>query len=136
MGLVLDSSVLVAAERQGKNARRMIADIAGAVGNEEIALSVVTLAELAHGAARANTAERRNTRLAFIDELLRLPVHPVSASIALRAGQMDGEYESRGVRVPLADLLIAVTAIELNFGVATSNLRHFQRIQDLRVVEL
>ena len=49
---------------------------------------------------------------------------------------MDGEYESRGVRVPLADLLIAVTAIELNFGVATSNLRHFQRIQDLRVVEL
>jgi predicted nucleic acid-binding protein len=47
MGLILDSSVLVAAERQGKNARQMLAAVAERVGETEIALSVVTLIELA-----------------------------------------------------------------------------------------
>ncbi len=52
MGLILDSSVLVAAERQGGNARQMLAAIARKTGDAEIALSVITLMELAHGAAR------------------------------------------------------------------------------------
>lgn len=55
MGLILDSSILIAAERQGQNARQMLSGIARAVGNTEIAISVLTLTELAHGAARAET---------------------------------------------------------------------------------
>jgi tRNA(fMet)-specific endonuclease VapC len=55
MGLILDSSVLIAAERQGQNARQMLATISGKAGNTEVAISVVTLIELAHGAARADT---------------------------------------------------------------------------------
>lgn len=52
MGLILDSSVLIAAERQGQNARQMLTAISGIAGDTEIAISVVTLVELAHGAAR------------------------------------------------------------------------------------
>jgi hypothetical protein len=58
MGLILDSSVLITAERQGQNARQMLSAIARTAGEIEIALSVVTLIELAHGAARADTAQR------------------------------------------------------------------------------
>jgi predicted nucleic acid-binding protein len=47
MGLILDSSVLVAAERQGKNARQMLAAISAKTGDTEIGVSVVTLIELA-----------------------------------------------------------------------------------------
>ena len=47
MGLILDSSVLVAAERTGKNVRQMFAAISAKTGDEEIALSVMTLIELA-----------------------------------------------------------------------------------------
>lgn len=43
MGLILDSSVLIAAERQGLNARQILAAIAQLVGETEVALSVVTL---------------------------------------------------------------------------------------------
>jgi predicted nucleic acid-binding protein len=92
MGLILDSSVLITAERQGKNARQMLAAIAGRVGNTEIAISVVTLIELAHGASRADTPQRKAKRLQFIQELLTaLPIHSVTVSTALRAGQIDGE---------------------------------------------
>jgi predicted nucleic acid-binding protein len=59
MGLILDSSVLITAEREGQNARQMLAAISGKAGNTDIAISVVTLIELAHGAARADTSQRK-----------------------------------------------------------------------------
>ena len=59
MGLILDSSVVIKAERQGQNARQMLTAISRTAGETEIALSAVTLLELAHGAARADTAQRK-----------------------------------------------------------------------------
>jgi predicted nucleic acid-binding protein len=137
MGLILDSSVLIATERQGKNARQMLTAVAGKIGETDIGISVVTLVELAHGAARADTTERKEKRQKFIGELLTaMPIHPVTASLALRAGQVDGENQARGVRIPLSDLLIGVTALELGYSVGTANLRHFKQVPGLSVVQL
>jgi predicted nucleic acid-binding protein len=94
----------------------------------------VTLIELAHGAVRADSLERKSKREKFIEELLAaMPFYPVTAPIALRAGQLDGENQAGGVKVPLADLLIGVTALELGYGIATANFRHFQQIPGLSV---
>jgi tRNA(fMet)-specific endonuclease VapC len=114
MGLILDSSVLVAAERKGHNARQALEAIAQKIGNVDIAISVVTVMELAHGVARANTPERQAKRRQFVDDLIDVvPLHPITPAIALQAGLLDGESQARGVRIPLADLLIGVTAREL-----------------------
>ena len=122
MGLILDSSVLISAERQGQNVRQMLSSLANLLHDTEIAISVVTLIELAHGAARADTPQRKNKRKQFIQELLTaLPVHSITASIALRAGQIDGNNQAKGLRLPLSDLLIGVTALEAGYGVGTSN---------------
>lgn len=135
MGLILDSSVVIAAERQGYNAHQTLAEISSHVPGEDFALSVVTLTELAHGASRANTQLRKAMRLQLIDELIQtLPVYPVTASIALRVGQIDGENMAKGIRIALADLFIGVTALELGYQVATANLRHFQMIPGLGIV--
>lgn len=78
MGLILDSSVLIAAERKGQNARQALTEIALHAAGEDVALSVITLIELAHGAARADTLQRKATRLQFVNELITaLPVHPL-----------------------------------------------------------
>ena len=115
MGLILDSSVLIKAERQGQNARHVLTAISQIAGETEIALSVISLIELAHGAARADTTDRKEKRQQFIQELvMALPIHPVTVPIALRVGQIDGESQAKGVRVPLADLLIGGTALELD----------------------
>jgi tRNA(fMet)-specific endonuclease VapC len=115
----------------------MLAAVSAKAGSTEIAISVVTLIELAHGAARAGTPERMAKRQQFIQELLlALPVHPVSVPIALLAGQIDGSSQAKGIRLPLSDLLIGVTALELGYSVATGNLRHFQMIPGLRVIQL
>ena len=98
-------------------------------------MSAVTLAELVHGVARANTSEIRTARRAFIDELKKhVPVHPVTDSTAEIAGQISGEQATKGVTLPADDLLIGASALEQGYAVATLNVRHFEKIPGLRVL--
>jgi predicted nucleic acid-binding protein len=137
VGLILDSSILIAQERSGRNARQALTEIAALAAGEDVALSVVTLIELAHGVARANTSERQITRRQFLKEvMIAIPVHPVTVQTALRAGKIDGENAARGIRLPLSDLLIGTTALELGYRVATSNVRHFQMISGLDILSI
>ncbi len=137
MGLILDSSVLIAAERQGQTAHGILTDIYRTQGDIEVGVSVITIVELAHGVARAETPQRKERRLRFMQELTgAIPIYDITASIAFQAGLIDGENQLNGVRIPLADLLIGVTALELKFGVGTSNLRHFQQIPGLSVTQI
>src|SRR5471030_1473955 len=137
IGTDADSTAAVAAERQGKNARQLLESVALETGDEEIAVSVVTVLELAHGITRADTPERRERRQRFLDELLTgVPIQPVTVPIALVAGQIDGQSQAKGVRIPLSDLLIGASAMELGYGVGTANVRHFQLIPGLSVLQL
>jgi predicted nucleic acid-binding protein len=134
---MLDSTAAVAAERQGKNARQLLEAVALETGDDGIAVSVITVLELAHGIIRADTPERRERRQRFLDELLTgVPIQPVTVAIALRAGQIDGKSRAEGVRIPLSDLLIGASALELGYGVGTGNVRHFQLIPSLKVIQL
>jgi predicted nucleic acid-binding protein len=134
---MLDSTAAVAAERRGKNVRQLLESVALETGDDEIAVSVVTVLELAHGIVRADTTERRQRRQRFLDELLTgIPVQPVTVRVAIRAGQMDGQSQARGVCIPLSDLLIGATALELGYRVGTANVRHFQMIPGLTVIRL
>lgn len=137
MGLILDASVLIPGERWGKSARQTLTELAQEVGDAEIGISVVTLAELAHGVARANSPERMSIRKRFLDELATaVPIYPVTATMALRAGDIDGQSQARGVKIPLADLLVGVAALELGYALGTANVRHFSMIPGLRVTKL
>ena len=58
MGAVIDSSVLIAAERGKLDLPRVLADY----GDEPIAISAITSSELLHGVHRAAESSRRNRR--------------------------------------------------------------------------
>lgn len=135
MGLILDSSVMIDAERRGDTVVRLIERVVGATGDQDTALSAVGLTELVHGLYRANTAALRLRRKAFLDEVLAdFTVYPYTRETALLAGKLDAEQRSRGVVVPFADLLIGATALSLGFSLLTANQRHFQQVPGLSVV--
>jgi len=97
---------------------------------------VVTIVELTHGVQRAKLEERRQRRQAFVDELIRdVPVYPVTVDTAKLAGRIEGERAEQGVSIPFEDLLIAATAVQLGFNVVTGNIRDFQRIPGLTVIQ-
>jgi predicted nucleic acid-binding protein len=106
-------------------------------GEVEIGVSVVTIAELMHGAYRTKTQPQQQRRLEFIERLSSdVPVHPVTPDIARLAGRIEGQQEAMGIQIAFEDLLIGATALHLGYEVATLNLRDFQRIPGLFVIRL
>lgn len=137
MGLILDSSVAIAAERRGETVELFLQRVIDTTGDQEAALSAVGVVELVHGIHRADTAERRARREGFVEELLAaVAVYPLSVDVARLAGKLDAEQQKSGIVIPFADLLIGATALSLGFSVLTLNPRHFRRVPGLSVIQL
>lgn len=137
LGVILDSSVVIEAERQQLNIAQFLKQIVQKIGEREAALSSITVAELVHGIYRANTLERRDRRRAFLDDLkATVPVYPITDNTAELVGKISGESAAIGVTIPFDDLLIGVCALERGYAVATRNQRHFKKIPGLTLVEL
>jgi tRNA(fMet)-specific endonuclease VapC len=134
LGLILDSSVIIDAERKGQTVEDLLEQIRQYAGEVEIAICAVTVAELVHGVYRANSLERQQRRRMFIDELKRhVPVHPVTDETAEIIGRISGEQAAKGITIPFDDLAIGASAIEQGYAMATRNARHFQLIPGLVV---
>jgi len=137
MGLILDSSILIASERGGKSVRQILERVRAAQGETEAGLSAVTIVELTHGIYRAKAEADRERRQAFVEELCRdMIVYPVTLEIARLAGKIEGEQAARGVSIAFEDLLIGTTALYLGYAVATLDVQHFRLIPGLSVVQL
>jgi predicted nucleic acid-binding protein len=103
MGLVLDSSVAIAAERRGDTVTQLLKQIVAAIGDQESVISAIGLTELVHGIYRVQTPQARARREAFIHELLNdVEVYPYTKETALLAGKIDGEQQQRGITVPFS----------------------------------
>jgi tRNA(fMet)-specific endonuclease VapC len=127
--------VIIAAERKGKGLWQILAQVQASQGEVDIGLSVVTVAELAHGVYRARTRAQQQARLEFIDRLCQdVPVHPVTLAIAHLAGRIEAEQQAKGIGLPFEDLLIGTTALHLGYSLGTANVRHFRQIPGLLVV--
>ncbi len=136
MGLVLDSSVAIAAERRGDNVTLLLKQIVAVAGNQPAVLSAIGLTELVHGIYRAQTAQARARRESFIYELLDdVDVYPYTKDTARLAGKIDGEQQERGITIPFSDLLIGATALIHGYSVLTVNVRHFRLNPGLAVVQ-
>ena len=64
-----------------------------------------------------------------------MPVHPITIETAKLAGRIEGIQAAQGVTIAFEDLLIAATALQLGFGVVTGNVRHFEVVPGLTVVQ-
>ena len=137
LGVVLDSSVLIAAERRKRTPAQVIENVATAVGTVPIILSALTVAEIGHGIYRANTPEIQGSRRAFLDELLAtIPIQPITAATAEIIARVGGEQAAKGINLPIADLIIGACALELGYAIATDNQRDFNRIPGLSLISI
>jgi len=133
-GLILDTSVVIAAERRGHSVLEMLQQLRATHGKIDIGLSVVTVAELMHGVFRSRSESQKQGRLRFINRLtIDLPVYSLNLAMARTLGRIEGEQGAKGVKIAFQDLAIGVTELHLDFEGATLNVRHFQLIPGLRI---
>jgi tRNA(fMet)-specific endonuclease VapC len=83
MGLVLDSGVLIAAERDAKPVSEQLTMLEQEHGEIEIVLSSITVIELEHGLHRARSADQERNRRAYLDTVFAaIPVEPLTREMA------------------------------------------------------
>jgi predicted nucleic acid-binding protein len=137
MGLVLDSGVLIAAERDVTPVSELLITLEQVHGETEIVLSSVTVIELEHGFHRATTAKLARKRRDYLDTVFAaIPIEPFTREMAQAAAKIDADAKQSGRAIPFPDLLIGATALHFGYAVGTRNLRHFQMIPGLKVIPL
>ena len=127
MRVLLDTCVLSELNREGGSdcVRQAVSELA----DEAIYLSVVSLGEIAKGVALLDTGARQRHLLSWLngletqyaDRLLS-----VDAETARVWGEMTARAQRQGRPVPMADGLIAATALRHGLQIMTRNTADFE----------
>jgi predicted nucleic acid-binding protein len=99
---------------------------------EDQFISAITAGELYQGAYRS---EARQRHLDNIEQrvLPAVTVLPFDTAVAKEFGRIRALLEEAGTRLADADLQIAATALYHGLELVTGNVRHFERIPELRI---
>ena len=133
MGVIIDSSVLIAAER----GRLDWIGWQETLRDEQQFIAVITLSELWHGWHRAQNQEQRSRRERFIRGIEdRFPILAVGVAEARVHARLWSELSLAGALIGAHDLLIAAIALANGHKLATLNRSEFARIAELQIVDM
>lgn len=102
-------------------------------------LSVITLGELQKGISKLKVTDERRAAKVFehihgsVIPTYRDRILPVDLEIGLKWGEIAGDLAAKGETVPVADGLLAATAIIHGLTVVTRNEKDFRRL-DVKLV--
>ena len=131
MGILIDTGVFIRWEREiGKTEFRRWADYGSP------AISVITQSELMVGVHRANTLQRRERRLRFVQTIItNVVLLAVDARIADVHSRIVATLSQSGTTIGPHDNWIAATAITYDYDLLTTNANEFRRVPNLRVID-
>jgi tRNA(fMet)-specific endonuclease VapC len=122
---VLDTDHCVAILRRRFDAKQW------AVGGEELAITAITVGELAHGAHRSDNIQHN---LKAVDDLLGLTIQlNFDAEAGRIFGELKAKLEIAGNIIEDLDLQIASIALRHDAPLVTHNQRHFKRVPNLKL---
>lgn len=129
-GVLIDTSVLIEAERDDKVLGQLPAD-------EPHAISVITVSELLHGVHRASPDRVRIRRQVVVEALLgAIEQLPITPRVARLHAQLWAELQAKGEMIGAHDLWIAATALTHGLRLATTNTGEFKRIAALELLSI
>ena len=99
-------------------------------GRESLAISTVTVAELAFGVAKST---RPDSRAKLENFLSKFPILDWDEDAAWVYGNVRKALEAKGQRIGERDLLLACQALAIDATMVTNNTREFERIEGLKL---
>ena len=130
MGVLIDASILIEAERRRLDIERHVARH----GEDEAFLSVITASELLHGVHRATDPDIRARRAAFVEAVLeRFPLLAVDLACARAHARLWAELRQSGAIIGPHDLWLAGTCVAHGLTIVTGNVREFARVPGLDI---
>ncbi len=130
MGLIFDTTELIRLERDAGIIQGLISE----AGDVPFGISIITVSELLHGVERAASNAVRVRRQAFVEGVLdQFPILPFDMPAARVHARIWASLAAQGEMIGAHDLIIAATAISLDYKVVTSTMRDFTKVDGLRV---
>ena len=99
--------------------------------NDSIMLSTVTLMELYYGAHKSQKVTSNIAKIKSLEQSLEI-IH-IGTESAEIFGMLKAQLEVNGTRLDDFDLILASCALSRNLTLVTNNLKHFQRIDGLKL---
>lgn len=131
MALIIDTSILILAERQAKGS----IDFKQWEAHGDAFISAITVSELLVGVHLADTEKRRLRRSAFVEAILaRVPALDFTPETARVHSEVYATLSKSGKIIGSHDLLIAATALAHGYAVLTENAEEFRRVPGLKVL--
>ena len=131
MAALIDSSVLIAAERGELDLESLLAER----GQVDAALAAITVAELLHGVQRLRASARRIRVETWSEEILAaLPVIAFDMSCARAHAHLGALLAKKGTGIGAHGLIIAATALAKGYSVLTKDRRSFSKVPELDVM--
>jgi tRNA(fMet)-specific endonuclease VapC len=76
-------------------------------------------------------------RSAYVEKVIELfPIYNFEITAARIYSELWADLSKKGIQIGAHELIIGSTALSLGFSVATFNLRHFERIEGLKIETL
>ena len=127
MGLILDTDYCVAVLRDKLTLGTSIPK------QRPLHIPVTVLVELLYGALRSEKAVANLTRLDTF--MKQVSVLPFDTSAARQMASLKLKLELAGAPLATPDLEIASVALVKNMPLVTHNIRHFQRVPGLQLID-
>lgn len=132
MGLILDTSALVAWEKQGDSEAAWQSPLL----DTTVTMPAIVWAECLAGVRLADSVKRAATRRARLEAVRQaIGVQPFTAVMAEHYAAIYAELSAAGRLIPANDIAVAATARSLEYGVliGPDDEKHFRAIPDLEV---
>jgi tRNA(fMet)-specific endonuclease VapC len=128
MNYILDTNVI--SELVAPEANPGVVAWIDSVEPESVFLSVITIGELMKGIEKLPKSKRKKTLVTWLEEDLlvrfRDRILPLDTPVLLNWGVLVANLEKQGIPLPAIDSLLAATAAQTGFTLATRNITHFE----------
>lgn len=104
------------------------------LGSQPVAIAAITASELLHGWERAGDPSVKERRGRFVEAILAsVPIATFGLDEARYHARVWAELASEGNLIGPHDMMIAATALALDFSLASMNEKEFRRVGGLRL---
>jgi predicted nucleic acid-binding protein len=131
MGLILDTSAIIAIERSQASGSPILLD-----PDAILCIPAIVWAEALVGVRLATTVDQAARRMARLEAIRRVTgVQDFTPEVAVHYADIFSELSKAGTLIPQNDIAVAATARFLDFGVLVgpSDESHFRRVNGLEV---
>ena len=127
MAYLIDTDILINSIKGNRAVNQRISDLASIPK----AISIITYGELLYGAKKSTQREKNTSIVYRLAEIF--PIIGITRATMETFTDLKAALDRKGDKIEDFDLLIAATALSLNYILVTNNTKHYKRVEGLQL---